>query len=158
MAEEDESEKVDIIDADALFAAMMAETEEERADRQVRSDALEAAKAEKEDADRQQQSRDIWWLFHHELTHKATKVSRAAQALSDAIGEVSKVDPDEEVSRIRAILAQKTIENDLEEFRDHFQKMEELLKSVRTIQDRIFGDASNYFVVPDPRITTVGWS
>ena len=87
---EDESENVDIIDADALFAAMMAETEEERADRQVRSDALEAAKAEKEDADRQQQSRDIWWLFHHELTHRATKVSRAAQAQSEAIGEVSK--------------------------------------------------------------------
>lgn len=124
MAEEDESENADTIDADALLAAMMAETAEERAARQERSDALEAAEAEKEHAARQQQPRDIWWLFHHELTDKATKVSRAAQALRDALGDVSKVNPDEEISRIRAIVAQKTIESDLEEFRDHFQKME----------------------------------
>jgi hypothetical protein len=59
MAEEDESENADTIDADAVLAAMMAETAEERAARQERSDALEAAEAEKEHAARQQQRRDI---------------------------------------------------------------------------------------------------
>jgi hypothetical protein len=128
MAEEDENEDAATCDPDD-FTMMVAEN---------------------------RQRRDIWWLFHHELADKAKNIFMAAEALRDALGDVSKVDPDEEILRIRAILERKSIENHLEEFREHFQKMEGLLKSVRRMQESIFGDPLDSFVVPDPRITTVG--
>jgi hypothetical protein len=103
MAEEDESENAATIDSDAVFARAMLECD---------------------------QQRDIWWLFHRDLADKAEKVYMAAVELREALGDVSKINPDEEISGIRAILDRKTIEHDLEEFRENFQKMEELLKSV----------------------------
>jgi len=110
-------------------------------------------------ATQSQQRRDIWWLFHYELAEKAEKVFKAAVELREALGDVSKVNPDEEIPRIRAILERHTIEHDLKEFQEHFQKMEWLLNSVRTTQKSIFGDPSeSIFGHIDPRISTAGWS
>jgi hypothetical protein len=129
MAEEDESENATTLDPRAVFDGVVLEN---------------------------QQRRDIWWLFHYELADKAEKVFKAAETLRDALGDVSKVNPDEEIPRIRAILEGHTIEHDLKEFQEHFQKMEELLKSVRRMQKSIFRDPVDpldFLFVPDPQIT-----
>jgi hypothetical protein len=81
---------------------------------------------------------DIWWLFHWELSSKASMVHMAAQDLADAVGNVFNQTPDEELSKIKAILAEQRIERNLKEFTEHFQKMEELLKMVREMQHKIF--------------------
>jgi hypothetical protein len=81
---------------------------------------------------------DIWWLFHWELMNKALSVSLAAETLSEAVGNVFHQRPDDELAKLRSILEEKRIERNLQEFEEHFRKMEELLKTVREMQERIF--------------------
>jgi hypothetical protein len=81
---------------------------------------------------------DIWWMFHWELSKKASMVRMAAEALADAVGNIHEQTPDEELSKIRAVLQEQKIEHNLKAFQEHFQKMEELLKTVREMQSRIF--------------------
>jgi hypothetical protein len=70
---------------------------------------------------------------------KALSICLAAENLRDAVGNLYDQIPDEEISKIKALLGEKRIERNLQEFQEHFLKMEELLKTVREIQQRTFG-------------------
>jgi DNA repair exonuclease SbcCD ATPase subunit len=92
--------------------------------------------------------RDIWRLFHYELTLKAIDVQNGARNLCDSLGNVYEVSPEEEISRIKAFLEREDIERNLKDFREHLQKMEELLKTVRQMQDKQFGVVETLPLVP----------